>query len=352
MTENKVIEAECREIGNGCTLPEITAEIKYITEQVNRTVLAGIIEIGKRFEMAKDLVEHGKWGEYCEQYTGYSQSMAENYIKVYKEYGSEQYSIFGDLSKSQSIGNLGITKLIELTAIPADEREEFVEKNNVTENTTVKELQELIRQQKEDISAAESRADEAEKKLTDSIAEKDRDISDKQDMINRLQRELDVRNAETPITPTDEFEQMMAEAEEKVKKTLKNEIDRITREKDKAEKDRNTAQEKLNKILSDNKELQDKVSEAENKSKEMQAEIDRLKKESMLGANEKMVRLNMAFETAQNDILKLSSALQDIEGQKEYGKLQAAVYQTLKDMVEEINNEQTNKEIPERKRHA
>ena len=47
--KNEIIEAEYREI-DSCTLPEITAEIKYITESMNRTLLIGIIEIGKRFE--------------------------------------------------------------------------------------------------------------------------------------------------------------------------------------------------------------------------------------------------------------------------------------------------------------
>ena len=53
--KNEIIEAEYREI-DSCTLPEITAEIKYITESMNRTLLIGIIEIGKRFEIAKTLV--------------------------------------------------------------------------------------------------------------------------------------------------------------------------------------------------------------------------------------------------------------------------------------------------------
>lgn len=336
MTEkkNEIIEAECREVHMGCTLPEITAEIRYITQNMKRTLLMGIIEIGKRFEKAKELVEHGKWGEYCEQYTGYSQSQAENYIRVYREYGSDQQSLFGDFTNSQSIANLGIAKLIELIAVPADEREQFVEDNNVTKDTTVKELRELIRQKDSRIEETEARAKEAEQKLRDNIAGKDKDIADKQNMIDRLQKELDARNAETPITPKDEFEEMMAEAEEKAKKGLEKEIDRLTKEKDKAENDRDTAQKKLDKLLTDNKELQDKVSAAENEREEMQAEIDRLKKESMLGANENMVRLNMSFENAQKAIVDVSKALDVIKGQEQEGKLRGAVIKTLRELIE------------------
>lgn len=332
--KNDIIKAECREVGTGCTLPEITAQINYITENMKRTLLTGIIEIGKRFEMAKGLVEYGKWGEYCEKYTGYSQSMAENYIKVYKEYGSDQQSLLGDFTNSQSIGNLGITKLIELIAVPADEREQFVEDNNINEGTTVKELRELIRQKDDRLEEAEARVKEAEQKLRESIAYKDKDISDKQDMINRLEKELDARNSEMPVTPTDEFEKMMAEAEENAKKTLKKEIERLTKEKDKAEKDRNTTQNKLNRLLADNKELQDKVSESESEREAMRAEIERLKKESMLGANEKMVRLNMTFENAQNAIADVASALEAIKGQEQSDKLRGAVLKTLTELID------------------
>ncbi len=346
--ENKIIEAESREVGS-CTLPEITAEIRYITEQMNRTVLTGIIEIGRRFEQAKDLVEYGKWGEYCEKYTGYSQSMAENYIKVYKEYGDKQMSLWGDLSKSQSIGNLGITKLIELTALPADEREEFVEKNNVTEDTTVKELRELIEKQKADISAAESRAEEKEKELAENIDRNHRIISDKQDEIARLKDELAKRNAEDSAVPQDELEKMMLEADEKAKETLQKEIDRIEAEKAKAEAETEKLQKKYDKLKDKDKkaeqdmqDLKDSLSAAESKNANLQEEIQKLKKESMLGANEKMVRLNMAFETAQSDISKVSAALAAVKAQEQYGKLRAAVYQTLKNMVEKIQEEADN----------
>lgn len=48
---------------------------------MNNMLLQCLIEIGKRFAKAKTLVQYGKWGEYCEKYTGYKQAMAENYIK-------------------------------------------------------------------------------------------------------------------------------------------------------------------------------------------------------------------------------------------------------------------------------
>lgn len=347
--KNEIIEAEYREI-DSCTLPEITAEIKYITESMNRTLLIGIIEIGKRFEIAKTLVDHGKWGEYCEKYTGYSQSMAENYIKAYKEYGKDQQSLFGDFTKSKLIGNLGITKLIELTAIPADEREHFVEENNITEETTVKQLHKLIQEKTDALAQSAAKQAEAERKLKAEIEKNKQAAEEKQSMIERLQAELDIRNAEPATVPQDELEKMMQEADEKAKKSLQAEIDKLKTEKEKAEQAAEKAEraakkskQKAKNAEQQYKELQDDVSSekektaaAEKGNEELKKTIEKLQKESLLGSNEKMVKLQMCFEQAQSSIIAVKTALAAVEGSEKYDKLFAAVKETLKGKVEEI----------------
>ena len=347
--KNEIIEAEYREI-DSCTLPEITAEIKYITGSMNRTLLIGIIEIGKRFEIAKTLVEHGKWGEYCEKYTGYSQSMAENYIKAYKEYGADQQNLFGDFTKSKLIGNLGITKLIELTAIPADEREHFVEENNITEETTVKQLHKLIQEKTDALAQSAAKQAEAERKLKAEIEKNKQAAEEKQSMIDRLQAELDIRNAEPATVPQDELEKMMQEADEKAKKSLQAEIDRLKTEKKKAEQaaekaeqaakkskqKAKNAEQQYKKLQDDVSSEKEKVDAAEKENEELKKTIEKLQKESLLGSNEKMVKLQMCFEQAQNSIIAVKTALAAVEGSEKYDKLFEAVKETLKGKVEEI----------------
>ena len=347
--KNEIIEAEYREI-DSCTLPEITAEIKYITESMNRTLLIGIIEIGKRFEIAKTLVDHGKWGEYCEKYTGYSQSMAENYIKAYKEYGKDQQSLFGDFTKSKLIGNLGITKLIELTAIPADEREHFVEENNITEETTVKQLHKLIQEKTDALAQSAAKQAETERKLKAEIEKNKQAAEEKQSMIERLQAELDIRNAEPATVPQDELEKMMQEADEKAKKSLQAEIDRLKTEKKKAEQaaekaeqaakkskqKAKNAEQQYKKLQDDVSSEKEKVDAAEKENEELKKTIEKLQKESLLGSNEKMVKLQMCFEQAQSSIIAVKTALAAVEGSEKYDKLFAAVKETLKGKVEEI----------------
>lgn len=342
MENNQIIEAEYREVNTDMELQTITTEIKLIAEQMNRTVLQGIIEIGRRFDRAKSLVQYGKWGEWCEKCTGYKQSMAENYIKAYQEYGSEQYSLFGDLSESQSIGNLGITKLIELTAIPADEREAFVEENNITEETTVRELHELIQKQKNEIEESEKRSEQQKAELKNQLDIAEQEAADKQNEIDRLKAELERRKNEPPVIPQDELERMMAEQDSQAKETLQKEINRLEAEIQKSEDKAEKLKQKYDKLTKKNNQTEieleqtkNSLSDAQSKNDELVSEISRLKKEAELGSNKNMVKLNMCFEAAQTSISQVIGALEAIKDSGEYKKLHNAIYQTLRHLLEE-----------------
>ena len=71
-------------------------------------------------------------------------------------------------------------------------------------------------------------------------------------------------------------------------------------------------------------------------NEELKKTIEKLQKESLLGSNEKMVKLQMCFEQAQNSIIAVKTALAAVEGSEKYDKLFAAVKETLKGKVEEI----------------
>lgn len=262
--------------------------------------------------------------------------MAENYIKIYKEYGADQQRLFGNFENSESIKNLGVTKLIELTAIPADEREQFVEENNITEETTVKQLHKLIQEKTDALDRAEKKQAVAEKKLEEQIKQSEQAAEDKRLMIERLQAELDIRNAEPATVPQDELEKMMKEADENAKKSLQKEIDRLTEEKEKAEQAAKKSKEKYKKLKDEVSAEKEKVDAAEKENAELKQTIEKLQKESQVGSNENMVKLQMCFEQAQTAIIAVKTALAAVEGSEKYDKLFAAVKETLKGKVEEI----------------
>ena len=126
--------------------PEIVAaEIRTFSA----SMLNNAIEIGRRLVEAKELLPYGEFGGWVTRETGYSSSSANNFMRLYLEYGDMQGSLFGaTLADSQTYGKLTVSKALELLALPAGEREEFVAENNVEEMST-RELRAAIRERDE-----------------------------------------------------------------------------------------------------------------------------------------------------------------------------------------------------------
>ena len=123
----------------------VTTEIKIIRQQAQQIMLQAAIEIGRRLAEAKEMIPHGEWGKWLAESVDYSQSTADNLLRIYKEYGSQQESLFGNFANSESFAKLSYTQALALLAVPADERAEFAEENNVAEMST-RELQQAIRE--------------------------------------------------------------------------------------------------------------------------------------------------------------------------------------------------------------
>ena len=136
----------------------VTTEIKTLCEQARALALSYAIEIGRRLDEAKGMLSHGDWSEWLKNEVNFSQSTANNYMLLFKEYGSMQISIFGAELKSQSFGNLSYTKALKLLSIPGEEREDFISDNNV-EDMSVRDLDKLIKERNEAVKRAEELAE-------------------------------------------------------------------------------------------------------------------------------------------------------------------------------------------------
>jgi len=135
-------------------LTDVTRDIRIKTGQF----LLDAIEIGRLLHEAKAMVPAGGWMQYVEKELPFSQSWANNYMRLYSEYGSDQLSIFGN---SQATARLSPTQALELLALPAEDREQFIEDNDV-ENMSTRELKQAIRERDEAIRAKET-AEEAQR---------------------------------------------------------------------------------------------------------------------------------------------------------------------------------------------
>lgn len=82
---------------------------------------------------------YSDFGEYCEQETGFKRSQVYNYIAIAEKLPAEFV---------QSIGQIGMTKILLLASLSEEVRTEIVA-NNDLENTTVKELEKRIKELEE-----------------------------------------------------------------------------------------------------------------------------------------------------------------------------------------------------------
>lgn len=128
-------------INAGRTLEQVTNGIRMLSGQM----VANACQIGKLLTEAKAMVGHGGWGEYLEKEVSYSQSTANNFMRLFEEYGE-----FGP--NSQTIANFGPSKALALLALPAEQREQFAEEHK----------DDSVRQLKAEIARLTKRAEQAE----------------------------------------------------------------------------------------------------------------------------------------------------------------------------------------------
>ncbi len=143
------------------TMETVTLEIRTLQHQANGIILNYAIEIGRRLDEAKSMLPHGEWGAWLKRELDYSQSTAQNFMRVFREYGDSQQSLFGGTPKSQTFGNLTYSKALRLLAIPdEDEREKFAVENDV-EHMSIRELNEALKARDEAQAKAAAAENEA-----------------------------------------------------------------------------------------------------------------------------------------------------------------------------------------------
>lgn len=131
------------------SLDTVTAEIRTLQEAAQRVVLGYSIEIGRRLVEAKDMVSHGDWGRYLKEELGFSQSTANNHMRLFQNYGADQMTLTGAAVKNQTFADLDYSKALALLALPSEEeREDFVREHDMASLST-RELREELRRRTE-----------------------------------------------------------------------------------------------------------------------------------------------------------------------------------------------------------
>ena len=315
--------------------PEIVAaEIRTFTA----SMLNNIIEIGRRMVEVKEMLSHGEFMTWVESNTGYSQSTANNFMRLFAEYGDKQGSLFGaEVANSQTFGNLTYSKALALLALPSGEREEFVESHDVSDMTT-KELKEAIRERDEAKAAAEY----SEKKL----GELSRAFDESQTALeNEHARtlELNTKIKELESAPKEVYkdeaaiqkaaDEARAAAEAEWSAKVKEAEDKLAKAKEKAEK----AEEKAKKA---GEQTNGEVANLKAEAEQLRAELERAKREqakASIAGDADLAAFQLLFEAAQTDINKMRGILLKVRGREgsELGEKLTAALLALAEKVKE-----------------
>ncbi|MBQ8765336.1 MAG: DUF3102 domain-containing protein [Clostridia bacterium] len=315
----ELIKAEGRDMTE-LRLSQLATEIRIYSSNM----LINIIEIGRRFEEAKSLCPHGEFGKWCKECAGYEQSMVENYIKIYKEYGGGQLNLGGDFTNSQSIATLGVTKLLELAKVPADERVAFVEENNITTDTTVKELKEKIKALEVDNERLVVEAKRNEdlrvkeiKELTEERDEAKRAIENNEETIASLKEQIEtLNNAPAVDANSEELAEMIYAADDEEKEKLKAAVEKLEDENTKLKDKQKKNNEKIKELEADIKASRKKDAELTEELLQAKNEISKLKKAAEASGDTSIAKIEVLFTSVQNDLAELAGLIR-VSGKEE-----------------------------------
>ena len=243
------------------TAEVVAMEVRLIKRQTQKVMLQASMEIGKRLEEAKSLVDHGNWSDWLKENVEYSQRTAEQLIQIYHEYGDKGMdSLFNE--NMDAFKQLSYTQAVALLSLPTvDDRLDFVEKHDI-EDMSVRELQDAIKAQK-----------------------------DAEEEVERLKISLDCQK--------DNIENMKNQAKEKSRKDkehikeLNQEIERL-------------------KEKSKNENSQEKEQKAQEEISQLQQQMDALRLQDTERMNQMQRELETAKQTAADTNLQAFTADLDV----------------------------------------
>ena len=151
-------------------IEKTTAEILMLKDQTAQN----IIEIGKRLIKVKENLQHGEFSEWLKERVDISHRTANNFMKVATTF-----------SNSQSLANLGSTKLFLLAGLDEEDRQEVMKENKV-EDMTTRELEKVVKEKKEIKKQLEEKQ-EFSNELQEEIKEKEKQIKTLQNEIENIQ---------------------------------------------------------------------------------------------------------------------------------------------------------------------
>lgn len=297
--------------------------IEAITGEILDAKRAGgeaILTIGRCLIEAKEMLPHGEWKDWLADRVEFSERAAQRFMRLAREW-----------SNPTALSDLGATKALTLLALPAEERERFMEDNNVIDMTT-RQLEQAIKERDEARKAAEAAKAEA------STAEQAR-VKMAEDMTLLNARLAGAReDRERALQDAAKLEEELAELKTRpVDVAVETVADPEALEKARAEAIAEM-QAKLDKAKERQKKAEAQAKEAQAALERTQVQLqesERARKNAVLASDEDMANFQVLFQQAQDQANKMRGILLKLRGRSDQTAAQG-VEKALRALAEAI----------------
>lgn len=267
----------------------ITEEINFYKQQAGMAIL----EIGKRLVEAKAQLSHGEWLPWLEKKVEFSERSAQQYIRLWKEYG-----------KSATVADLGVRKALVLLALPENERDSFAGETHAVDGAEKTAAEMTVKELEKAVAERNAARQEAEQAKADLYAAREA-AKEARDHVEALQGELEAlknRPTEVAIEQKDATEEQLAAARQEAEAALQD-----------AERERDSALDA---------------------AKGYKAEAEAAHKLAAAASNEGMTKFKVVFDQTVENVNTLAALLQALpDSQQE--KLRRALL-ALADQVRKV----------------
>ena len=314
---------------------EIALEINVIKRRLAQETILAAVEIGRLLVKAKEKVPHGMWGDWLSENVAYSQSTANNLMRLYKEYGEQEQLDFFAENRMEIFGNLSQSQAVALLGMPYDKRKEYVETHDM-ETTSVRDIEADVAAMKAELEGAKAECERLEKERKAAVMRAL--AAENSDEAVELRREISA------------LEEKVASAEES-RESAVNSAQENEKAHGKAAKEWAKERAELERQLAEAKSASEQVTIHEEIDEAKRAEIEAqvaatyeeklaaLRKESenkiMAAGNPAVIEINILFGELQDTYARISALLVEVEATAPdvAAKLKTALEAGIKKMV-------------------
>lgn len=281
--------------------------IETITEEIIFYKTVGgqaVIEIGRRLMEAKAQLRHGEWLPWLREKVEFSETSAQNFMRIAREYGN-----------THLVGDLGASKALALLALPASEREDFAQEKHVVngEEKSVsemskRELEEAIRQRK----IAEGERDRAQRELDEqrrANEEAAAKIQEAQDAADAARAEVETAQGtalaaqERTVALERELKALREKPVDVAVQTVDASAEQIAAAVKEAEL---SAKEKIGKKA-------EELKKAEGEAAALRAELDKARKSAAAMDNKALAEFSVLFRQAQETVSRMTEIVDELD---------------------------------------